>query len=78
MIRHIGRRSIEESKRWYLAAVRGYLVAHYGFMEEEADDIIRAYKLQERLDVAPEAQLHMDIEDTAKEMKREGFFFFVL
>lgn len=67
-------RTLEESKLWYIAAVKGNLVLNYGFMEDEASKIICAYKLRERLDIAPDAQLHMDIEDTTREMKREGFF----
>ena len=67
-------RTQDESKRWYISAVRGELITQYGFMEEEADRIIEAYRLKERLDIAPEAQLHMDIADTAREMRQEGFF----
>ena len=67
-------RTQDESKRWYVSAVRGELVTQYGFLEEEADRIIEAYKLRERLNVAPDAQLHMDIADTAREMRRDGFF----
>ena len=29
---------------------------------------------RERLDIALDAQLHMDIDDTTREMQREGFF----
>ena len=67
-------RTLDESKRWYISAVRGILVCNYGFMEDEADRVIKAYRLTERLNEAPEAQLHMDIEDTAREMRKEGFF----
>ncbi len=67
-------RTRDESKRWYISAVRGELITQYGFMEEEADKIIEAYKLRERLNIAPDAQLHMDISDTVREMRREGFF----
>lgn len=67
-------RSVEDLKKWYLSAVRGDLVINYGFMEEEADKIIVAYRLKDRLEKATDAQLHMDIEDTTREMKREGYF----
>lgn len=67
-------RSLEEQRKWYISAVRGILVCNYGFLEDEANRILNAYKLVERLEQAPEAQLHMDIEDTAREMRKEGFF----
>ena len=47
----IENRTLDESKRWYVSAVCGELVAQYGFMEEEADRIIEAYELKERLDM---------------------------
>ena len=67
-------RTMEDQIKWYISAVRGILICNYGFMEDEADRVIHAYKLPQRLEEAPEAQLHMDIEDTAREMRREGFF----
>lgn len=67
-------RSMEDQRKWYISAVRGILVCNYGFLEDEADRVISAYRLAQRLEEAPEAQLHMDIEDTAREMRREGFF----
>ena len=67
-------RSLDDQRKWYISAVRRVLVCNYGFMEEEANRVIAAYRLSERLERAPEAQLHMDIEDTAREMRREGFF----
>ena len=70
----VASRTQDESKRWYVSAVRGVLVAQDGFMEDETDKIIGAYKLKERLDIAPDAQLHMYIADTAREMGQEGFF----
>ena len=47
----VASRTQDESKRWYVSAVRGVLVAQDGFMEEETDRIIEAYKLKERLDM---------------------------
>jgi len=67
-------RSLEDQKKWYISAVRGILVCNYGFLEEEADRVIAAYKLPERLQLQPKRSFTWIIEDTAREMRREGFF----
>ena len=65
-------KTMHEMKEWYIAAVRGNLVLHYGLQEQEANKAIEAYRLKERLDKYPEVQLHYDIEDTTEEMKQRG------
>ena len=67
-------RTLSEQKRWYLAAVRSNLILNYGMQEEQADAAIEAYQLRERLEIAPDAQLHYDIDDTTDEMIETGFF----
>ena len=56
-----------ENKKWYMSAVEGCLVLR-GMTKEQADTLIRKYKLQERLDAFPEVQLHYDVEVTADEI----------
>lgn len=59
-----------ELKRWYMAEVRACLAGR-GMTGEQADDLIRSYKLQERLDAFPDVQMHYAIEVTADEIVME-------
>ena len=58
---------LQEDKLWYMSAVESCLILR-GMAKEEARDLIRKYKLQERLDEFPDIQMHYDIEATVNEI----------
>lgn len=60
-------KELEENKSWYLSAVESCLILR-GMSKEQASDLIRRYKLKERLDQFPDVQLHYDVETTADEI----------
>lgn len=67
-------RTLEESKKWYIDAVRSVLILNYGIMENEADEAIRKYSLKEALDEYPYIQMHYDVRAVADEMLELGYF----
>lgn len=61
---------INEDKTWYLAAVEECLILR-GISKKQAKQLIKNYRLKERLDRFPEIQLHYDVEVTADEILAE-------
>ena len=59
-------------KAWYMRAVRQALMEKHGLTGARADASIDAYRLSERLERCPEAQLHYDVENTADEIVERG------
>lgn len=56
-----------ELKDWYISAVEGCLILR-GMYKEQAQDLMKKYKLKERIDLFPETQLHYDVEVVADEI----------
>lgn len=54
-------------KEWYMSAVESCLILR-GITREQALQLIKNYKLKERVDAFPEIQLHYDVEVTADEI----------
>lgn len=61
------KRELNKDKAWYMSAVEGCLILR-GISKKQARQLIRDYKLKERLDDFPEIQLHYDVEVTADEI----------
>ena len=60
-------KELQEGKKWYMSAVEGSLVLR-GMTKEDAMDLINKYRLQEKLDLFPDIQMHYPIEATVKEI----------
>ena len=58
---------LDEYKSWYMSAVESCLILR-GITKENANELIRKYKLEERLNMFPEIQLHYDVEVVADEI----------
>ena len=56
-----------ELKDWYISAVEGCLILR-GMYKEQAQDLMKKYRLKERIELFPEIQLHYDIEVVADEI----------
>lgn len=63
----ITQENLMELKAWYISAVEGCLILR-GMYKEQAQDLIKKYKLNERIDLFPETQLHYDVEVVADEI----------
>ena len=60
-------RELNENKAWYMSAVESCLILR-GMTREQAQELIKKYNLQGRLDAFPELQLHYDVEVIAEEI----------
>lgn len=56
-----------ENKSWYISAVESCLILR-GMTKEDAAELIKKNRLEERIDAFPELQLHYDVEVTADEI----------
>ncbi len=66
--------TLEKTKKWYISAVRNFMMCNFGYEDEEVDDILRITNLKERLDKAPRKQLLKNVEETACELRHERYF----
>lgn len=63
--------NLNASKAWYMSAVEGCLILR-GMTKEQASELIKQYRLEERIDAFPDLQLHYDVEVTADEIVSAG------
>lgn len=63
---------LEKEIKWYRSAVKGALVIKAGILEEDAERVIQAYNLDNKMQEDPYIGLHYDPEDVAEEMISRG------
>ena len=65
-------KNLRKRKKWYMNAVKSYLVLHMGVNEREAKRAIRRYRLSGRINRFPDIQMHYSIKSTVQEMEEDG------
>ena len=64
-------RRLRKRKKWYMDAVKSYLILHLCMSEKDARRAIRKYHLRERINRFPDIQMHYSIRSTVEEMMEE-------
>ena len=65
-------KNLRKKKKWYMNAVKSYIVIHMGVDEKEARRAIKRYRLAGRINRYPDIQMHYSIKSTVQEMEEDG------